>query len=126
MGYKKSREKAREYYGQDAKTVGIASSLSNIGDAYNDLKDYPEAGKWLREALAMNKIVHRGNHPKTASTLSTLGINYCDQGDLNKGKDFIKQAYDMIMACEGNDNMKSGIKRNLDEIEKMLSENNIS
>merc|ERR1712008_18378 len=52
--HKKSIEKEREHSGQDAKTVGIARSLSNIGSEYRDLKAYSEAGKWLREALAMD------------------------------------------------------------------------
>ena len=42
------------------------------------------------------------------------------QGDLEKAKDYIKQAYDMILTCEGNDEWKSNIKRNLDEVEKKL------
>merc|ERR1712008_515362 len=121
--YKESLEKARTHSGQDAKTVLIASSLNNIGSEYSDLKNYPEAGKRLREALAMKKIVYRGNHPSTATTLNELGLNYRDQGYLNKAKDFHKQAYDMIMACEGRDDLKSMFKRNLDKIEKMLSRN---
>jgi tetratricopeptide (TPR) repeat protein len=119
---KESLEKYREHSGQDANTVGIARSLNNIGREYWLLKDYPEAGKWLREALAMKKIVHRGNHPETARTLNSIGLAYSDQGDLNKAKDFHKQAYDMIMACEGYVDDKAMYKRNLDKIEKMLCE----
>ena len=105
----------------------IAGSLHNIGLEYRNLKNYPESGKWLREALAMKKIVHRGNHPETARTLNSIGLAYSDQGDLNKAKDFHKQAYDMIMACEGHDDMKSGIKRHLDETEKSSAKiNNIA
>ena len=119
---KESLEKKREYSGQDANTRGIAVCLNNIGEENWFLQDYPEAGKWLREALAMKKIVHRGNHPSTATTLNRIGANYSKQGDLNKAKDFHKQAYDMIMACEGRANLKAIFKRNLDEIEKMLRE----
>jgi len=71
----------------------------------------------------MDKIVHRGkNHPSTATTLNILGFNYRDQGDLNKAKDYHKQAYDMIMACEGHAKLKTRYKRNLGKIEKMLRE----
>ena len=125
--HKESLEKAREHSGQDAKTVVIAGSLHNIGLEYRNLKNYPESGKWLREALAMYQIVHRGTHPETAKTLNSLGNNYLHQGDLNKAKDYYKQAYDMIMACEGHDDMKSGIKRHLDETEKSSAKiNNIA
>ena len=58
-----------------------------------------------------------------SAVLDSLGLAYRDHGDLNKAKDFFQQAYDMIMACEGHDNSKVMYKRNLDEIEKMLGEN---
>ena len=62
--YKESLEKARENSGQDAKSVDIAGYLHNIGKEYLFLKDYQEAGKWLREALSMKQSIYRGiNHP---------------------------------------------------------------
>ena len=111
--YKESLEKEREHAGLDAKTVGIAMSLNNIGLEYRLLKNYPEAGKWLREALAMKKSVHRGNHPSTARTLNSLGLNYCDQGDQNKAQTHLQKAHDMLKTCEGNEVFKSEVLNNL-------------
>ena len=120
--YKESLEKKREYSGQDANTRSIAVCLNNIGEENWFLQDYSEAGKWLREALAMKKIIHRGNHPSTAVTLNRIGANYSKQGDLNKAKDYYKQAYDMIMACEGHDDSKVMYNEDLDKIEEILRE----
>ena len=69
----------------------------------------------------MRQIVYHGkNNPATASTLNSLGVNYRDQGNLDKANYYIKQAYDMIMECEGYDDRKSRYKRNLDEIEEKI------
>jgi tetratricopeptide (TPR) repeat protein len=111
--YKESFEKKREHSGQDAKTLGIAITLSNIGLEYRHLKNYPEAGKWLRNALAMNQSVHCGNHPETANTLITLGCNYHDQGDLKKAQTHWQKAHDMLKTCEGNEDLKSMVLHNL-------------
>ena len=119
--YKDSLELERENSGQDANSLVISLFLHNIGVQCWHLKDYQEAGKWLREALSMKQSIYLGkNHPDTSFTLNSIGINYHEQGDLEKAKDYIKRAYDMILACEGNDEWKSNIKRNLDEVEKKL------
>ena len=120
--YKESLEKARENSGKDAKTVDIAGYLHNIGKEYLFLKDYQEAGKWLREALSMKQSIYHGkNHPDTSSTLFLIGLNYREQGYLEKAKNYLKQAYDMILTCEGNDGLKSIIKKILDEVEEKLN-----
>ena len=123
--YKESLEKARENSGQDAKSVDIAGYLHNIGKEYLFLKDYQESGKWLREALSMKQSIYGGtNHPETSSTLFLIGVNYREQGYLEKAKKYLKQAYDMILTCEGNnDGLKSIIKRILDEVEEKLRKN---
>ena len=119
--YKDSLEWERERSGQDANNLVISLFLHNIGVQCSHLKDYQEAGKWFREALSMKQSIYRGkNQPGTSFTLNSIGLNYYDQGDLEKAKDYIKRAYDMILTCEGNDERKSNIKRNLDEVEKKL------
>ena len=66
--YKESLEKKRKHSGQDANTVGIAISLNNIGSQYRNLKNYPEAGKWLRDALSMKQTnYHSKNHLRQSS-----------------------------------------------------------
>ena len=122
--YKESLENGREFFGQDAKTKDIAGYLHNIGKEYLFIKDYQEAGKWLREALSMKQSIYRGKtHPDTSSTLFLIGFNYREQGDLDKAKNYLKQAHDMILTCEGNDGLKSIIKRILDEVEEKIRKN---
>ena len=119
--YKDALEWERERSGQDANNLMISMLLHNIGVQCWHLKDYQEAGKWFREALSIKQSIYRGkNHPDTSFTLNSIGLNYYDQGDLEKAKDYIKRAYDMILTCEGNDVWKSNVKRNLDEVEKKL------
>ena len=121
--YMESLKNQKETSGQDAKNLGIASALHNIGNEYLHLKHYQGADKWLREALSMKQIVYHGkNHPNTSFTLNSIGLNYRHQGDLEKAKDYFIQAYDMILTCEGNDKWKEIIKRNLDEVEEKLQD----
>lgn len=117
--YKESLVKYKEHSGQDANTDGIARCLNNIGNEYGYLKKFQDSGKWYQEALAMNKKIYSGNHPEVARALNNLGCNYSDQGDLQKAKEHHQKANDMIMACEGHDDLKKKCKGDLDKIEKM-------
>lgn len=106
-----SLKKFREHYGQDAKTVNIAMSLNNIGREYTLLEKYSEAGKCFREALSIKQInYHSKNHPDTAHTLHVIGLNYHDQGDeIHKAEENLQNAYNMIVQCDGYENLKSKI-----------------
>ena len=106
-----SLKKFREHYGQDAKTVGIAMSLNNIGREHFLLEKYSEAGKCFREALSIKQSnYHSKNHPDTAHTLHVIGLNYRDQGDeIYKAKENLQSAYNMIVQCDGYKDLKSEI-----------------
>ena len=106
-----SLKKFREHYGQDAKTVNIAMSLNNIGREYTFLEKYSEAGKCFREALSIKQTnYHSKNHPDTAHTLHAIGLNYRDQGnEIYKAKENLQNAYNMIVQCDGYEDLKSKI-----------------
>ena len=97
--------------GTNANTIDISVSLHNIGCEYRHLKNYHEAGKFLRDALTMRRFLYpAGIHPEVARTHWLLGLNYHDLDNHDKAQHHLYQAYDIITKCEGYDVLLTSIQ----------------
>ena len=81
------------------------------------MNNHHEAGKLLRDALSMRRILFPGGiHPEVARTLWVLGLNYHDFDDQDKAKNHLYGAYDIIKKCQGYDLLLTSISESLNAI----------
>jgi CHAT domain-containing protein/tetratricopeptide (TPR) repeat protein len=73
----------------------LARSLNNLGLLYHFQGRLAEAAPLSKEALDMQKRLHKGDHPVVASSLNNLGSLYQAQGKLAKAAPLLKDALDM-------------------------------
>ncbi|MEG5233902.1 CHAT domain-containing protein [Microcoleus sp. AT9b-C3] len=70
-----------------------ATTLNNIGLAYNDLGEKQKAKEYFNQALPLFRAV--GDRAKEATTLTNIGIVYYDLGEKQTALDYYKQALDL-------------------------------
>ncbi|MBI5866563.1 MAG: serine/threonine protein kinase [Planctomycetes bacterium] len=73
-----------------------------IGDAYVGMGRYPEGEAQLKEALELQRGVHKGDHRDVVSSLNALGILYHAKGDYAAAQDYLEQTLAMQRRV-GND-----------------------
>ena len=92
-----SLELKKDYHRPVVNTFDIALSFHNIGCEFRHLKKHHEAGKFLREAVSIRKILFRGGiHPEVSRSLWLLGLNYWNLNELEKAKNNLHEALDII------------------------------
>jgi serine phosphatase RsbU (regulator of sigma subunit) len=89
---------------------GIASTLNNIGNIYNDQGDYAKAIEYYTQSLKISEEI--GDKEGIASTLNNIGNIYNDQGDYAKAIEYYTQSL-KIREEIGN---KNGIAMSLNNI----------
>ncbi|MEG4518135.1 CHAT domain-containing protein [Microcoleus sp. AT9b-C5] len=70
-----------------------ATTLNNIGLAYNDLGEKQKAKEYFNQALPLFRAV--GDRAKEATTLTNIGLVYSDLGEKQTALDYYKQALDL-------------------------------
>ncbi|MEG4584099.1 CHAT domain-containing protein [Microcoleus sp. MOSTC5] len=70
-----------------------ATTLNNIGLAYNDLGEKQKAKEYFNQALPLFRAM--GDRAKEASTLTNIGLVYSDLGEKQTALDYYKQALDL-------------------------------
>ncbi|MEP6517992.1 CHAT domain-containing protein [Microcoleus vaginatus] len=70
-----------------------ATTLNNIGLAYNDLGEKQKAKEYFNQALPLFRAM--GDRAKEATTLTNIGIVYSDLGEKQTALDYYKQALDL-------------------------------
>ncbi|MEG3967784.1 CHAT domain-containing protein [Microcoleus sp. T2B6] len=70
-----------------------ATTLNNIGLAYNDLGEKQKAKEYLNQALPLFRAM--GDRTKEATILNNIGIVYYDLGEKQTALDYYKQALDL-------------------------------
>jgi len=74
-----------------------------IGDTYRELARYPEAARMLEPSIAMARLQHPGDHPDTASALTSLAGLLMDRGDLKRAEAPLREALGMWTRLEPGD-----------------------
>jgi tetratricopeptide (TPR) repeat protein len=88
--YKQALSIRREVYGE--RHLDVATTLSNIGLAWNMLKESKKAIKYYEQALSIVKEVYGERHPRVATILNNIGGAWHDLGDMEKAIHYYKQA----------------------------------
>ncbi|MEG4053978.1 MULTISPECIES: CHAT domain-containing protein [unclassified Microcoleus] len=70
-----------------------ATTLNNIGLAYNDLGEKQKAKEYFNQALPLFRAM--GDRVKEATTLTNIGLVYSDLGEKQTALDYYKQALDL-------------------------------
>ncbi|MEG4855838.1 CHAT domain-containing protein [Microcoleus sp. K1-B1] len=70
-----------------------ATTLNNIGLAYNDLGEKQKAKEYFNQALPLFRAM--GDRAKEATTLTNIGLVYSDLGEKQTALDYYKQALDL-------------------------------
>ncbi len=70
--------------------TGEATTLNNIGLAYNDLGDKQKAREYFKQALTLFRAM--GDRAKEATALTNIGLVYNDLGNQQQALDYYKQA----------------------------------
>ena len=70
----------------------VASSLNNLGTAYQDQGNLPKAIEFYTESVAVFKKVYGDEHPDVASSLNNLGTAYQDQSNPPKAIEFYTES----------------------------------
>ncbi|MEG4005183.1 CHAT domain-containing protein [Microcoleus sp. Pol11C1] len=73
--------------------TGEATTLNNIGLAYNDLGEKQKALEYFNQALPLFRAM--GDRAKEATTLTNIGLVYSDLGEKQTALDYYKQALDL-------------------------------
>ncbi|MDX9901714.1 MAG: tetratricopeptide repeat protein [Aliarcobacter sp.] len=77
----------RLYSNQDH--TDIASSLSNLGVAYRNKKDFNKALDFIEQSFEMRKRLYPNqDHPHIASSLNYLGVIWSEKKDFDKALEF--------------------------------------
>ena len=81
----------------------IASSLNNVGIAYQSLGQIEKGLQYQEQALTMYQALSQGNHPDIATSLNNVGFAYENLGQIEKGLQYQEQALTMYQALsQGN------------------------
>ncbi len=70
-----------------------ATTLNNIGLAYNDLGEKQKAKEYFNQALPLFRAM--GDRTKEATILNNIGLVYSDLGEKQTALDYYKQALDL-------------------------------
>ncbi|MCE5319465.1 MAG: tetratricopeptide repeat protein, partial [Parachlamydia sp.] len=105
-------KKAIQYY-KDALKIGIkvygdehpdvASSLNNLGSAWQDLGDAKKAIRYCEKALRIYKKVFGDEHPNMAISLNYIGSAWYDLGDAKKAIQYYEEALKICKKVYGDD-----------------------
>ena len=77
-------------YGRDH--AEVASTLTNLGNAYGDLGDHAKKRDMLERALAIKERAYGRDHASGLHALTSLGVAYGDLGDHAKKRDMQERA----------------------------------
>ena len=69
----------------------MAITLSNLGAAHIDLRDYAKARGVLERALAIQERAYGRDHPYVANTLFNLGVAHGRLGDNAKKRELLER-----------------------------------
>jgi tetratricopeptide (TPR) repeat protein len=94
----------------------VATSLNNVGTAYNALGDVQESLRYQEQALKMRMALYGDqNHPDVAESLNSVGVAYERLGDAQKSLSYCEQALEMRKALYG-DQPRSDIAESLNNV----------
>jgi tetratricopeptide (TPR) repeat protein len=78
------------HYGPDHPEV--ATTLVNLGNAYESLGDSQKSRELLERALIIKERHYGPDHPEVATTLANLGNAYESLGDSQKSRELLERA----------------------------------
>ncbi|XP_035684656.1 uncharacterized protein LOC118421463 [Branchiostoma floridae] len=93
----------KSIYGQNMAHPDIATSLNNLGIAWQNSRDHAKAVHFYEQALQMKRRIFGQftPHADTAVSLHNLGNALCDLGDHRKGITYCEQALQMRRSIYG-------------------------
>ena len=96
MCIRDSKERA---YGRDHPDV--ATTLTNLGDAYRALGDSSKARDMLERALAIDERAYGRDHVQVAFSLGSLGLAYGALGDAAKKCEYVTRTVKIFEGAYG-------------------------
>jgi tetratricopeptide (TPR) repeat protein len=70
----------------------VATTLANLGNAYESLGDAQKSRELLERALAIKERYHGLDHPEVATILTNLGNAYESLGDTQKKRELLERS----------------------------------
>jgi len=101
---RESLQVARSRLGEES--AGVATSLSNIGDALMHQGKLGEAEKFNRQSLALKEKLFGKDTPEVAGALNNLALVLEDQGKLDEAETMQRKVLAMDIRLLGNENGK--------------------
>merc|ERR1712151_643427 len=89
--------------------MGVARTLSHIGQAHEALKNWDEAFKYHDEAYELRTRLLGLEHADTAFSLGRLGGVCCKRGDYHKAMEYLNTAYALTENTLGPNNVGTGV-----------------
>ena len=83
----------------------VATTLNNLGFAWNVLGKKKKAIQYYEKALEIKKAVSGTNHPEVAKTLNHLGSAWSDLGEKKKAIEYFEKALEIENAFYGNNHL---------------------
>jgi tetratricopeptide (TPR) repeat protein len=97
--------------------LGLATSLSNLGAFYTDLKNLNKAEDCFREALSIQEPRLDSNDPALATTLSNLAGVHRELGQFAQVEPLLLRVADVMKSAYGAESLEYGISlMNLDSL----------
>ena len=93
-----------KHYGQEH--LEVATTLTNLGNTYRELKDYEKAKELFERALKTLERHYGQDHFGVAITLTNLGNVYGDLGDFDWAKEIIERAVNIDVKHFGEDDVE--------------------
>lgn len=128
--YQYSPEKAIPYYQKaldiwikevDKDPFDISTIYYNIGAAYVQLHDYPQALDNLNKSLDIRTKEYGEMNPYVALVIGQIGGVYYEQEDYPKALELFSKAYDILKkTVTAQDPCAKQMKKNLDAVKKKL------
>jgi len=96
----KAAERLHELKGQPLVEAELRTTLGNV---YADLAEFTKAAAMHREALAIRRKLHPGEHPDIAASLHGLAYALWNQGQLTEAESLLREALAIRRKLFGNE-----------------------
>jgi Tfp pilus assembly protein PilF len=130
---KNSQKKYAEAIGFYEKSLGIwqktlppnhpdlATSYSNIGSAYGNMREYPKALSYYEKTLGIYEKTLPANHPDLATSYNNIGEVYDHMGEYSKARSYYERALDIWQRSLTSDhpNIKN-VRDSIESVKKKL------
>tara|TARA_R110002096_G_scaffold171490_4_gene344418 strand:+ start:28054 stop:31266 length:3213 start_codon:yes stop_codon:yes gene_type:complete len=112
---------ARAKKSSEGDSLDLAMALNNVGESLALEKKFEEGLTYATEALEMKSRLYGANHPKSASTIATVGTIHAELGNVVEADAHLKRALGIFVEAAGPKHPRS-IKM-LRELGKLHSAN---